>query len=71
VSLLQGECFVEQYAVPPLAAALGFSCGGLTAASTGRFAVLALCSAGYSVVLGAVQCCALYNAGRSIALLAV
>jgi len=34
--------------VPPLAAALGFSCEGLTAASTGRCIMLAMqCSAGH------------------------
>jgi hypothetical protein len=35
-SLLHWQCFVERCAVPPLAAALGFSCEGLTAASTDR-----------------------------------
>jgi len=73
VSLLHWQCFVERCAVPPLAAALGFSCGGLTAASTGRCVMLdavqrwVQCSAGHCTVLRAVLRWAQCSAGRSVA----
>ena len=43
--------------VPPLAAALGFTCEGLTAARTERCTMLAMqCSAGHCAMLRAVWC---------------
>ena len=71
-SLLHWQCFVERCAVPPLAAALGFSCEGLTTSSTERCAMLKVqCSAGHCVMLRAVQPWALCSAGCSVALRAV
>ena len=55
VSLLHWQCSVERCAVPPLAAALGFTCEGLTAARTERCTMLAMqCSAGHCAMLRAV-----------------